>query len=456
MFTGSSSKGRVVDTYFGVILTSLSLVLTLSLLIGCLPVQTLLVKNEPASEQLNRAEQYYAITYIEQRQVLSAQTVSSAKELWLGGDLLKWCLSPDSTSIAVLLQSTPDSISLSIVSVDSLTLRELYRFEGKGRVDKPTGEYVAFSFEWNNSSDVVALGVIPIRVSNRSSSERKGNLVLVGVDGVVSNPGCRVSDAVLDWLPNDNLVVGTGRNPNVAYIVDEHDCSDVANISLRGIAELAFRSKYLKMVFTYGNKLSFSPDGKYVFYYKQIDVYDQYGKVEKNNELYIANWDGSGSKKIADYKYDPHSAVWSPDGQYIAMTVESQQWLATSHIACYDLRTGQATIYSQPDEIGMPACYSPSWSPDSRKIAYRTVYSTIISNSAMPIIEVFIQIRDIQNNDIDWAGSGGSVLKPGWIDSETLVLKSGAEHFRLHNTFDNSDSYIMRHDGLIYVGHLDN
>jgi Tol biopolymer transport system component len=72
-----------------------------------------------------------------------------------------------------------------------------------------------------------------------------------------------------------------------------------------------------RSVCTYG---SFSPNGKAILY-RKVDIetgLDWALEVtEKNSEIYVANRDGSGARKLASHPAFDGWPLWSPDGQWV-------------------------------------------------------------------------------------------------------------------------------------------
>lgn len=143
------------------------------------------------------------------------------------------------------------------------------------------------------------------------------------------------------WSPDGTKLVYTGQTPDENYVVyiANADGSSPRRLTtnLRGEVRPAW-----------------SPDGAHI-------IYSAYPVGEDMN-LYVVNADGTNERQLTHTTGFSQDAVWSPDGTRIAFEHGAPYQLAAIHVIDID-GTNDRTLTA----LG---CSQPSWSPDSREIAY--------------------------------------------------------------------------------------
>ncbi len=108
----------------------------------------------------------------------------------------------------------------------------------------------------------------------------------------------------------------------------------------------------------------FSPDGRKIAYVSGEDG---------NPEIYVMNADGTGKKNVSDHSGRDWEPAWSPDGSHIAF-VSARDAPPSSPFQSRDdlwiVRSDGSSLRRLTDNDFHDR--APSWSPDGRRIAYRS------------------------------------------------------------------------------------
>jgi Tol biopolymer transport system component len=165
---------------------------------------------------------------------------------------------------------------------------------------------------------------------------------------------------------------------------------------------------------------SWSPDGSRIVYR------DSRRGINVNDEIYVMNADGSHRRNLTHSLWNEWSPAWSPDGRLIAFY------------------SGQLLVM-RPDGGGQRAVTDvegeyPAWSPDGRRLAFMSAEPG--TRGSNPNYDVFVVNRDGTGlrRLTDWPGEDGW---PAWSpDGEWIAFTTthgvGSGRF---------DVWVMRADG---------
>lgn len=202
------------------------------------------------------------------------------------------------------------------------------------------------------------------------------------------------------------------------------------------------------------NSITWSPDGKYIAYTKEVDWSTVSKTIDKNafyTETDIVNLLTLGSQMLTDGSMGCFGPQWAPNGKWIAMTCKDVNNLSERLILLSPDGKKTRILF---DKGGF--CYSYDWSLDSRFIAYlcsdgdkRTIfYSKVdkISQKNIPI-SLLNNINDI--SDVVWTPDGNHlimivtcVMNPNVspiVYSEQILMTNldGSDQRILDNQFNN-------------------
>jgi dipeptidyl aminopeptidase/acylaminoacyl peptidase len=300
-------------------------------------------------------------------------------------------LSPDKASLAIGYAGA-DSSRLVVVDLGGGTVRRLH--------SAPKG-YV-YSLAWSPDGQRLAVGYYTEqRVGSATlPAGGRGDVVIVTRGGAVTPVGCEASKMVYAWIAPDTIVVGDGRE---LYPVDLAGCRSNTFIRMAG-----------------KRGITFSPDGKHLFFYGS-------GQVRRGNrtvatgELYLANSDGSRARRLIGDPYDPQHAAWSPDGSKLAFDVRPPNTAALRHIAVFDLALERVRFFPSQTAEGTPRDASPVWAP----AGFGLVHDRTIGGQTQKILRTLALDPSVVQTEPTVLVSGAPVGTAwGWADASHLVLTS--------------------------------
>lgn len=193
---------------------------------------------------------------------------------------------------------------------------------------------------------VVAMSRKPIaqtKIAFRGGNGPSSEIYIADFDGHSAQAVTRDNSLAIspDWVPHHLALFYTSYrlgNPDIFY----HDLSTGSR----------------KAVARYGGSNlnpAVSPDGSKVAMILSKDGW---------TDLYVANSDGSGLKRLTKSRQDESSPCWSPDGKWICYASKDKEFRGLSRIS----PNGGA-----PQRIpttGAPNPTEPDWSPDGKLIAF--------------------------------------------------------------------------------------
>jgi hypothetical protein len=280
----------------------------------------------------------YVMAYESDGAVYGEDTRSGARRRLTApaGDLVLSVPSPDGARVAVALERA-DSSGVRVIDAESGTVIPVY--------DGPSG--VMFTLTW--SADGTRLGA-GFAVGGR------GGILVLGRDGAARNMGCQASSWFVAWRSASEAVVADGAN---FYVVRAADCETLATVSKAGMTDPEY-----------------SGNGTRLAYYQERWVRLVNGaQPDSIPELWIAGYDGSGARVIADYQSRPRHSVWAPNGSKIVYEVVSRRWANTTHLVTYEPSTDKYEYIAKEMELGVPNDFSACWSPDGRRFAHERTYA---------------------------------------------------------------------------------
>jgi len=409
-------------------------------LFGCSSYFTKTTERTNATNDANiRPQQnhHYVIYYTDQSAIHVFNTKKNTDNLIFrypsNSSERQWKISPDRTKIALTyIDNYTEETSLSILDLMS---RKSWQI-------KKIPKNFHYSFKWSPDSKELAVGYASFTDNKYRVEYRSGVgdiFIASSVDSTIKSIGCKVSKSVDHWLSNDILVVG---DSNFLYGVNRQNCSTLFSLS-----------------WIDKTKITFSPDGTKIFYFKNVPAYKESGARVNMPELYLANYDGKNQIKIIGYQHDPRHASWSPDGQKIVCDIRSLEWANVRHIAIYDMATGKASFSEEENELGIPKSENPYWSPDGNSILYdqtyellydRKTYETFYSGIYKPgERSFFVQhkiLKNIVTKKMKIIGEGSIHLSRFlnqpvgqtvyWIDNQNVLL--AANSFKIVNLLDKT------------------
>jgi TolB protein len=221
-------------------------------------------------------------------------------------------------------------------------------------------------------------------------------------------------------LASSSRATGPGKNGRIAYMVQDragHWQIWVANSDLSGAKKL-----------THGRYDSgwavWSPDGKRLAFDSNRTDHAR-NDSEHVNDVFVMKSSGSGVKKLTDSKGVSGDAAWSPDGKLIAFDADRGN------------RKGFSAVYVLPANGGKPrkvtsprpplSDYKPRFSPDGKHLVFTREHGTADSGPAA-LFTVRLDGSDLRRltpyslhaDDSDWSPDGKRIVFDGYPGSEAF------------------------------------
>lgn len=169
---------------------------------------------------------------------------------------------------------------------------------------------------------------------------------------------------------------------------------------------------------------AFSPDGRQLAVFRLAG--DQSG-------VWIVDLDGTWIRKLAAFPgdlSDTTAPAWSPDGQQIVYTLDDELWIANAD------GTGAEPVFdpgTEPEDRPGPS-YSPAWSPDGSLIAFNAYdlglfYITVVAPDGTGMT----RLTKTESVDPNWSPDGSKIAYSGGVvNSDIWVMDAdGSNKTRL-------------------------
>lgn len=191
----------------------------------------------------------------------------------------------------------------------------------------------------------------------------------------------------------------------------------------------------------------FSPDG-------QLVTFDSQG--EKQEDIFVANADGSGLRLLTDDLYRDRGPRWSADGKHIAFYSDRggkyEIWIVKS----------DGTGLRQLTNTSASIVFYPVWSPDNTRLAYRTRGSPAsIANVALPRVEEPPEALPPVASDSEltftpWSWSSDGRKLAGWLRTREdphagiLLYSLDSKQFEKLTDFGNRPVWLSDNRRLLF------
>lgn len=364
-------------------------------------------------------------------------------KILIPGNLIVWDKLSSSNKDKIIISysnNDVDSTYISLIDTKTFEVQKLHSVQRS----------YYYSIAWSPNDDEVAVGYHNEIERNGIIVAGDGSIEIISINGNIRSLGCNISKQVHFWLPNGNLVVSQGRGYKNLYVVDSDNCNTLKNISVDE-----------------KESISFSPDGKYMSYIKRREVYfRREQRMRKVPDLFIANYDGTDSKIVVSYQYDPRNISWSPDSRRLIFDVSSQEWSNIRHISIYSIIDDNATLSRREDSFyGLPSSTKPMWSPVGNHILFSNIYNDRANSHGIVYHSV---VRNINNNEHSVVDN--DVLRPHernrnrgfgqpifWVDNNTVLVGSFDNYSIIDIKSDDRLTYPYESMGgfirdFIYIG----
>jgi WD40 repeat protein len=318
---------------------------------------------------------------------LDARTGTDSLYFSVGRSRITSAVSPDRSRVALGL-AAPDGARLVIVDAASGRVTEVHS----------AGRGYTYTLAWSPNGDRLAFGY-SMR-TGRGASSARGDVMVTGPDGLPQPVGCGASKIVFAWTPRDTIVVGDGR--------------DLFPVHVQGC-----RGK--GVIYGAGKRdITFSPDGKRLFYYGGASV-RRGGRSVSVNELFVAASDGLDGRRIVGAPYDPRHAQWSPDGSRLVLDVQSPDTATLRYIALYDVVNQRLRFFPSHTPQGVPRDTDPRWAPNGTEV----VHQRALGQEHDLILRTLAQDPTAVHVEPTVLLSGASVGRVwGWVDDTRMVVLS--------------------------------
>lgn len=167
-------------------------------------------------------------------------------------------------------------------------------------------------------------------------------------------------------------------------------------------------------------ELTFSPDGKQLFYVVTAQARRGRRPVAAT-ELHVARYDGSGARRVIGDPYDPQHARWSPDGSRIAFDVRPPNGPNLRHIAVFEVGTQRVRFFPSQTAEGTPRDANPFWAPAGGTL----VHDRAIGGRAEKVLRTLaLDLSAVQTEPTVLLSGNSLGTVWGWVDESEMVVVS--------------------------------
>jgi len=305
-------------------------------------------------------------------------------------------LSPRRDKLALAYQTT-DSLKVCLITFDPIKLTAINSMGKKA---------FSVAFAWNTDDSTLYFNYYGLKqIGERSYTRNLGSYYL------------NANSMQLHYLKFSNGSVIEGYLPQGLLVTSYGDATYLINLRT-GRPSHVLRSP---------NSPTFSPDGKWLFYFEDRTFLNEYGEEVKIPELYLTDFRGTHRKRIVDYAYRPQHPVWSPDSRTIALDVQSQKWSNIRDLAFYDVDTGLLSVQSSTKQVNVPSSTEPHYSPDGRFLFYYVTVGDLFVYPYWQEIDAVVEDLRFGSTQVINRGSlpgnptGGFVR---WFDDNNVALSA--------------------------------
>ena len=184
---------------------------------------------------------------------------------------------------------------------------------------------------------------------------------------------------------------------------------------------------------------AWSPDGKRIAFVSDRDGHVHAKHGWSTNEIYVMDTDGGNQQNLTNDPHDDRSPSWSPDGKHIVFSA-NRDWDNPQSIDIYVMDADGNNLQrltNNPNED-----QDPSWSPDGERIVFSASRKGHVEDKFGITDEIYVmdadggnQQRLTDNRNNDWS--------PSWSpDGKRIAFMSDRKGDAV-----NFDIYVMDADG---------